>query len=106
MKLPILLGAAMLTALGAMAADQATLDRGQKEAGLACTLCHSLRLVQAQRLSKAAWNKELDKMSGWGTKITDREALVEYLMANFGDDKPPAPPVMSKNGVAPPQRKQ
>jgi mono/diheme cytochrome c family protein len=106
MKTPILLGGAMLIALAATAADPATLDRGQKEAGLACTPCHSLRLVQSQRLSRAAWNKELDKMSGWGTKITDREALLEYLVANFGDDKPPAPPEMSKNGVAPPQRKQ
>ncbi|HUB83789.1 MAG TPA: hypothetical protein VMB03_33555 [Bryobacteraceae bacterium] len=96
MRIVILIGAA---ALAAMAADQATLDRGRKEAGLACTPCHSLRLVESQRLSRAAWNKELDKMSGWGTKITDREALVEYLVANFGDDKPPSPPAMSKDGV-------
>jgi len=106
MKALILLAAAAIVALAAMAADQATLDRGQKEAGGACTPCHSLRLVQSQRLSKAAWNKELDKMAGWGTKMTDREALLEYLVANFGDDKPPAPPVISKDGVPPPQRKQ
>jgi mono/diheme cytochrome c family protein len=106
MKMPILLGAAMLAALVALAADQATLDAGQKEAGVACTPCHSLRLVQSQRLSKAAWNKELDKMSGWGTKITDREALLEYLVANYGDDKPAVPPAMSKDGVPPPQRKK
>jgi cytochrome c1 len=83
----------------ALAADQATLDRGQKEEGLACTPCHSLRLVHSQRLSKATWNKELDKMTGWGTKIQDRDALLEYLLANFGDDKPPSPPAMSKDGV-------
>jgi cytochrome c1 len=83
----------------ALAADQATLDRGQKEEGLACTPCHSLRLVHSQRLSKATWNKELDKMTGWGTKIQDRDALLEYLVANFGDDKPPSPPAMSKDGV-------
>ena len=106
MRTAILVGGAMIAALAAVAADQATLDRGQKEAGLACTSCHSLRLVQSQRLSKAAWNKELDKMSGWGTKITDREAVLEYLVANYGDDKPAAPPAMSKNGFQPPQRKQ
>jgi hypothetical protein len=104
MKAPILIGAAAVLALGALAADQATLDRGQKEAGLACTPCHSLRLVQSQRLSRATWNKELDKMAGWGTKITDRDALLEYLVANYGDDKPPSPPTMSKNGMPP--RKQ
>jgi len=97
MKTPILTVAAALVALGA---DQATLERGQKEAGLACTPCHSLRLVQSQRLSRATWGKELDKMAGWGTKITDRDALLEYLVANYGDDKPPSPPTMSKDGVS------
>ena len=98
MRAAILLAAAALTAL---AADQATVERGRKEAGLACTPCHSLRLVQSQRLSRAAWNKEIDKMTGWGTKISDREALVEFLVASYGDDKPASPPAMSKNGVAP-----
>jgi cytochrome c1 len=71
----------------AMAADQATLDRGQKEEGRACTPCHSVRLIHSQRLARAVWNKELDKMAGWGTVMRDREALLEYLVANFGDDK-------------------
>jgi hypothetical protein len=86
-------------ALLVLAADQATLDRGQKEEGLACTPCHSLRLVHSQRLSKAAWNKELDKMAGWGTKFQDRDALLEYLAANYGDDKAPSPPPMTKDGA-------
>lgn len=102
MKTAILIAAA---ALAALAADQATLDRGQKEVGIACTPCHSLRLVHSQRLSRAAWNKELDKMTGWGTKIQDREALLEYLVANYGDDKPASPPAMSKDGM-PPRKRQ
>jgi cytochrome c1 len=101
MRTAILMGAAAFLAL---AADQATLDRGRKEAGLTCTPCHSLRLVESQRLSRATWNKELDKMTGWGTKVQDRDALLEYLVANFGDDKPPAPPAMLKDGTTP--RKQ
>ncbi len=101
----ILLGSA-LGAFAIFAADQATLDRGRKDAGLACSPCHSLRLVESQRLSRATWNKELDKMAGWGCKMTDREALLEYLVANYGDDKPPSPPATTKNGVPPPQRKQ
>ncbi len=52
----------------------------------------------SQRLSKAAWNKELDKMAGWGSKYQDREALLEYLVANYGDDKPMAPPAISADG--------
>ena len=81
------------------AADQATLERGQKEEQRACAACHSLRLIHSQRLSRAAWDKELTKMTGWGDKIDDREALLEYLSANFGDDKPMAPPVLSTSGV-------
>ena len=97
----LLLAGAM--AAGAQAADQATLDRGHKEEGRACLPCHSLRLIHSQRLSRAAWNKELDKMAAWGTRMTDREALLEFLVASFGDDKPPAPPAVSADGT--PQRK-
>ena len=99
MRIAILIGSAAILAAVGLAADEATVERGRKEAGLACNSCHSLRLVESQRLSRAAWNKELDKMTGWGTKITDRDALLEYLVANYGDDKPAAPPAMSKNGV-------
>ena len=38
-------------------------------------------------------------MAGWGTTVNDREALLEYLMATFGDDKPLPAPALSGNGV-------
>ena len=82
----------------AFAADQATLERGQKEEARSCLPCHSLRLIHSQRLSRAAWNKELDKMTGWGSKIQDRDALLEYLVANYGDDKPAGKPELSADG--------
>ena len=85
-------------ALAASAADQATIDKGRKEEQRTCLPCHSLRLIHSQRLSRATWYKELDKMAGWGTKYTGREALLEYLVANFGDDKPVTPPDMSADG--------
>ena len=88
------LGLGMLAA--GWGADQATLDRGQKEEARVCVACHSLRIVHSQRLPRATWNRELDKMAGWGTKFTDREALLEYLVANYGDDKPIPKPEMSK----------
>jgi len=81
----------------AWAADQATLDKGQKEEQRACLPCHSLRLIHSQRLSRAAWNRELDKMAGWGTKYNERDALLEYLVANYGDDKPVTPPAISED---------
>jgi hypothetical protein len=86
-------------AISAWCADQATLDRGQKEEARSCVACHSLRLIHSQRLPRATWNRELDKMAGWGTKYTDRDALLEYLVANYGDDKPVPPPAMSGNGA-------
>jgi mono/diheme cytochrome c family protein len=81
-----------------LGADQATLDRGKQEETRACVACHSLRIIHIQRLPRATWNRELDKMAGWGTKITDRDALLEYLVANFGDDKAPPPPLLSQDG--------
>ena len=87
---------AAIAAAALWAADTATLERGKKEEARACLPCHSLRLIHSQRLSRASWNKELDKMAGWGTKMSDREALLEYLVANDGDDKPLPKPDMSK----------
>jgi hypothetical protein len=84
----------------ALAADPATLDRGRKEEQRTCLPCHSLRLVHSQRLSRATWSRELDKMAGWGSRPQDREALLEYLAAEFGDDKPPSPTAASGDGTA------
>jgi mono/diheme cytochrome c family protein len=96
--IPMALGALLIVA--AWSADEATLDRGKKEEQQSCVPCHSLRLIHSQRLAKAAWNKELDKMTGWGTVIRDRDALLEYLLANYGDDKPVPAPAMSQDGAA------
>jgi hypothetical protein len=84
----------------AFAADQATLEKGMKEEQRTCIPCHSLRIIHSNRLSRAGWNKELDKMAGWGTKYSDRDAILEYLVANFGDDKPVAPPELTTDGTA------
>jgi mono/diheme cytochrome c family protein len=88
------------TLAAAIAADQATLDRGRKVEQTSCAPCHSLRLVQSQRLPRATWDRELTKMAGWGWSATpeDRSALLEFLVANYGDDKPPMPPEKSADG--------
>lgn len=92
--------AALLLSLSgaALAADQATLDLGKKEEARSCVPCHSLRIIHSQRLARATWVKELDKMTGWGTVIKDRDALLEYLVANYGNDKPIPTPDMTANG--------
>ena len=62
----------------------------QGKATTACTECHEARIILQQRLSKAAWTKEVDKMVKWGALVDagDHDALIEYLSANFGVDQP------------------
>lgn len=67
----------------------------QVKARTACTECHDARIVLQQRLSKAAWTREVDKMMKWGALVDakDRDALIDYFSTNFPTDKPnqPAP---------------
>lgn len=99
----IFLGASAALRLGmAMQApgNEAAMEKGRQAERTGCVPCHSLRLVQSQRLSRAAWDRELTKMAGWGwtAKPEDRAALLDYLYASFGDDKPAAPPERSGDG--------
>jgi hypothetical protein len=63
----------------------------------ACTECHEARIIVQQRLSKAAWAKEVDKMVKWGAVVdsADREALIDYWSSNFGPGQPPYVPPRS-----------
>ncbi len=69
----------------------------QEKATAVCGSCHAVRIVVQQRLNKAAWTKEVDKMTKWGAEVEpkDREALIDYLSANFTPDKPAYVPPMS-----------
>src|ERR1700751_4589140 len=63
----------------------------QAKVTTACTECHESRIILQQRLSKAAWTKEVDKMIKWGAIVeaSDHDALVDYLSSNFRPDQPP-----------------
>lgn len=73
------------------------------KASTACTECHEARIILQQRLNKAAWAKEVDKMMKWGAVVeaSDRDALIEYLSTNFGPDQPPseAPRTSTENAA-------
>ena len=60
----------------------------------ACLECHEARIILQQRLSKATWTKEVDKMIKWGAVVetADHDALVDYLSTNFSTDQPPYQP--------------
>jgi hypothetical protein len=51
-----------------------------------CALCHGEDIVRQQRLTRAQWNAEIEKMIGWGAKVNadDRAALLDYLSSNYG----------------------
>lgn len=63
----------------------------QAKVTTACTECHESRIILQQRLSKAAWTKEVDKMIKWGAFVDpeDRDAFIDYLSTNFPADKAP-----------------
>jgi hypothetical protein len=84
------------------AADPAVIEKGRAEERRACVACHSLRIIHIQRLNRVQWDREIAKMVGWGTAVKEREALLEYLVDGYGDDKPTAPLARSTDGVKKP----
>ncbi len=50
-----------------------------------CLLCHEADLIAAQKLSRAGWVREVDKMMRWGAVVKDEEkdVLVDYFAARF-----------------------
>src|ERR1700739_3097670 len=66
----------------------------QAKATTSCLECHEARIILQQRLSKAAWTKEVDKMTKWGAVVdpSDHDALIDYLSTNFNPDQPPYSP--------------
>ncbi len=85
MKITIAFGC-LLTAASLAAQDSRQAAR--QEETRACIQCHGLRLIHSQRLSTAAWGKEVDKMIGWGAEVKNRQLLLDYLAAEYPDTKP------------------
>lgn len=95
-KRAVLLAITVSTTFAAPAADDKA-EAGKKALQQSCQPCHSLRLIESQRLSAAAWQKEVDKMIGWGTVVQDRQVLLDYLTQHYSNLMPPPAPVMSAN---------
>ena len=72
----------------------------QAKATTACLECHEARIILQQRLSKASWTREVDKMTKWGAVVdpADRDALIDYLSSNFSPDKPAFGPQRTSAG--------
>jgi DMSO/TMAO reductase YedYZ molybdopterin-dependent catalytic subunit len=52
----------------------------------ACLGCHGDDVIKQQRLTRAQWDREVNKMTGWGAQVKaeDREGFLDFLSKNFG----------------------
>ena len=89
----------LLSGLLSAADPQPANEAGKKAQRTACVACHSLRIIESQRLSAAAWAKEVDKMTGWGAVVPERQALIDYLSSEYSNTKPQPRPESSQSGV-------
>ena len=71
---------------------------GKIVADQACLNCHSADMVRQQRLTEKQWTAEVTKMTGWGAEVPDskRDALLAYLVKNFGPDNNRFEPVATR----------
>jgi sulfite oxidase len=51
----------------------------------ACFGCHDEHMMQQQHITRAQWDREINKMTGWGAplKAQDRGAVLDYLSGRF-----------------------
>jgi sulfite oxidase len=51
----------------------------------ACLGCHDEHMMTQQRLTRPQWEREIDKMAGWGADVNpqNREAILKYLTEHF-----------------------
>ena len=63
--------------------------KGKDVVESACTDCHSLERIEAQRLNEEGWNGIIHEMIENGAAINpnDMNVIVGYLVKNFGPDK-------------------
>ncbi len=83
----VLLAVLAATGLRSVTASPQDLPDG-KGADIArnrCLNCHEADLIIAQKLSRAGWVREVDKMVRWGAVVKDdeKDVLVDYFAARF-----------------------
>jgi DMSO/TMAO reductase YedYZ molybdopterin-dependent catalytic subunit len=52
----------------------------------ACVGCHDDDVIRQQRLTRAQWDREINKMTRWGAELKneDRDGILDYLFSNYG----------------------
>jgi hypothetical protein len=61
--------------------EQASASQRPPAAFNNCLICHNDDVIRQQRLTRAQWTAEINKMTGWGARIDDagRDALLDYF---------------------------
>ena len=67
------------------AAPAAETDPGPDGYKTACFGCHDDHMMRQQHLTRAQWDRELTKMTGWGAPLKDeqRNGLLDYLSTHY-----------------------
>jgi len=73
----------------AQPAAPSTDQRGLEIFKRQCTVCHEADLTEQQRLTRAGWVREVEKMIRWGAAVSEaeKEPLVDYLAKHFGPQR-------------------
>jgi len=52
----------------------------------ACIGCHEADIVAGQRITRAQWDREINKMTGWGATVkpANRDEILDFLTQHFG----------------------
>lgn len=74
-------------------ADAAAVDTravADKSIEANCGVCHTLDMLRSQRLTRAQWEKEFKKMTGWGAQVALDETgpVIDRLFEQQGTDSP------------------
>jgi mono/diheme cytochrome c family protein len=64
-------------------------EPGVELARAKCLGCHEADLIVAQKLARAGWIREIEKMTRWGARVSDeeKEKLADYFAAHFAPAK-------------------
>lgn len=87
-----LLASIFWTSLATLQAQELPPGPGREAVTARCVTCHEADLIIQQRLTRAGWGRELDKMIRWGAVVeqNEREPMLDYLSAHFTPKPVPA----------------
>jgi len=82
----VAVSAFIVCALSGSAGAQVSDAQGGQTLQRRCAACHLSDLITQQRLTKAGWTREVDKMIRWGAAVeeAEKDELVAHLSERFG----------------------